>query len=161
MSNPLQTDLLIFGTCSPADFGEYERYFNATYRSGPILDRFGRRIIFHENSARHVCFSDPKYGNSDRDDREVWRPDRATRIPWIGVALTHKTSLLKWSKEPGKQCFLVRMQLITESGLQVGYYQVVVKPALNGKESIFKTAYPLDQYGWAEAMRQTGVRLNR
>ena len=28
--NPLQTPLLVFGTCSEADFPEYEQYFNET-----------------------------------------------------------------------------------------------------------------------------------
>lgn len=162
MSNPLQTELLVFGSCGPDDFAEYDRYFNSTYRSVPILDRFGRRVIFHEDSARHICFSEPRHDKSDQGDRDVWRPDRAMRMPWIMVALRDKTMVLKENKEPGKQNYLIRMQLFLESGSEVDYYQVVVKPRGNRADSdvVFKTAYRLDQHGWAEAMSKKAVRFD-
>jgi uncharacterized protein with NAD-binding domain and iron-sulfur cluster len=53
------------------------------------------------------------------------------------------------------------MQLITESGIQSDYYQVVVKPFKNSSDVSFKTAYRLDQYGWNEAMRHKSVRLDQ
>jgi DNA anti-recombination protein RmuC len=44
------------------------------------------------------------------------------------VALTHKTSVLKENKDPGKWGYLVAMQVIESSGLTRDYYQVVVEP---------------------------------
>jgi hypothetical protein len=154
MSNPLQTELLIFGTCCPDDFPDYEWYFDETYRRGPIRDRFGRRVVFHGDSARHICFAESRHDKSDPGNRDVWRPDRAMRMPWIKVALTDRTALLKENKDLGRQGYLIRMQL----GSQIDYYQVVVKT--QGKtDVIFKTAYSLDHHQWAEAMNRKTVRL--
>jgi hypothetical protein len=158
MSNPLQTELLIFGTCCPDDFPKYERYFNDTYRTGPILDRFGRRVIFREGSARHICFAKDQYEKSKTADRDTWRPDRAQRMPWIYVALTHTSSVLKENKEAGRQNYLVRMQLTGQSGFQVDYYQVIVSPDRRGPEVYFVSAYRLDLHDWTEAIKRKNVR---
>ena len=40
------------------------------------------------------------------------------RIPWIMVALTHTNAVFKENKEPGKQGYLIQMQLVTDSGLR-------------------------------------------
>jgi len=158
-ANPLQTPLLIFGDCPPEEFGLYQEYFDITYRSGPVLDRYGRRIRFHADSCEHICFSKDRHAASPGAARNTWRPDRAMRIPWIMVALTHGTSCLKLNKEKGKENYLVAMQVIVAAAMERNYFQVVVKPRSDGVEAEFKTAYKLSLEEWTEARKLKSVRI--
>jgi hypothetical protein len=158
--NPLQTPLLIYGTSSAEDFPMYERHFHESYRAGPVIDRFGRRVIFTPDRAHHVCFANPRHRKSDDMSRPVWRPDRAQRIPWILVALTHPTAVLKENQEPGNQGYLIAMQVVEET-VRREYYQVIVRPRGDGSEVKFLTAYTLDDYQWRNAMTMKSVRLDR
>ncbi|MHB1561549.1 MAG: hypothetical protein ACYC61_29215 [Isosphaeraceae bacterium] len=154
--NPLQTPLLIFGTCSQADFPEYERYFNETYRRDPVFDRYGRLVKFAADRAHHVCFANPRHDQKEKS-RPVWREDRAMRIPWIQVALTHRTSVLKRNKEPGMWGYLVPMQII-EPELIRNYYQVLVEPRRGGTELKFISAFMLSDDQWRAAMSMRSIR---
>jgi hypothetical protein len=157
--NKLQTPLLIFGDCGPSEFESYRAAFDAMYLKGAILDRFGRRIKFFDDSAEHVCYCKDQYDKRRPPPRERWRPDRAERIPWIEVALTHPTSVLKENKEKGRENYLIVMQILSESGLKSEYYHVVVQPRRNGTEADFKTAYRLDLQQWIAAKNFRSVRL--
>lgn len=154
--DPLQTPLLVFGTCSEADFPEYERYFNETYRAGPVFDRFGRRVIITPDRAHHVCFANPRHNEQKVKSRPVWREDRAQRMPWIMVAFTHSTCLLKENKEPGMWNYLIRMQII-HPVMDREYYMVVVEPRKKGEEVRFVSAYKIGDHEWQNAMKRKSV----
>ncbi len=154
--NPLQTPLLVLGTCCEADFPKYEQYFNETYRAGPVFDRCGRRVIFTPDRAHHVCFANPRHNEQKVMSRPVWRADRAQRIPWIMVALTHPTCQLKENKEPGSWNYLIRMQ-IAHPAMVCNYYKVVVVPRRNGEEVRFVSAYKIDDHEWQNAMKMKSV----
>jgi len=153
--NSLKTPLLMFGTCCEADFPEYEQFFNATYRGEPVFDRFGRRVTFTPDRAHHVCFANPHHDQKEKS-RPTWREDRAQRIPWIMVALTHTTSVLKENKWPGMWGYLVIMQIV-EPIFARDYFQVVVEPRKNGEEVKFITAFKLDNVGWQNAMKMKSI----
>jgi hypothetical protein len=155
--NPLQTPLLIFGSCAEEDFPEYEHYFNETYRSSPIFDRFGRVVRFTPDRAHHVCFANPRHNEGKEKSRPVWREDRAIRIPWIMVALTHTTCQLKENKEPGMWGYLIPMQIVEPVPTR-DYYQVLVEPRKNGEEVKFISAFTLNDHQWQMAMKMKSVR---
>jgi hypothetical protein len=158
--NPLQTPLLVLGTCCEAAFPEYEQYFNEAYRAGPVFDRFGRRVIFTPDRAHHVCFANPRHSEQKVKSRPVWREDRAQRIPWIMVALTHPTCQLKENKEPGMWNYLIRMQ-ITHPAMICNYYTVVVEPRRNGEEVKFVSAYRIDDREWQNSIKMKSIRPPR
>jgi hypothetical protein len=81
-------------------------------------------------------------------------------MPWIIVALTHPTSILKHNKNDGMQCYLIAMQIVAPSGLDREFFPVVVDPRATREAVKFVTAFTIDQYQWARAKQMPNVRTN-
>ena len=137
-------------------FPEYERYFNEAYRAGPVFDRFGRRVIFTQDRAHHVCFANPRHNEQKVKESAGLAEDLPAPHPWIGWRLTHSTSQLKENKEPGMWNYQIRMQ-ITHPVMDCNYYRVVVEPRKNGEEVRFLSAYKIDHHEWQNAMKMRSV----
>lgn len=68
-----------------SNFHEYQSAFDALFSSG-LTDVLGNKVIFNKDRCHHICYK-PEDKRWNKGPRQVWRQERAERIPWIKEAL--------------------------------------------------------------------------
>jgi hypothetical protein len=123
----------------------------------PIIDPRKLEIVFDDDACRHVCIREERFDKRrkrhEAEDRirEEWDQARAEHIPWIWLALTDPSEIVRNTKVDGNEVYLLgfpRKDPIRPSSR----YYVSVKPIQGGKR-LFKTAYPIQQKEWDDARR--------
>jgi hypothetical protein len=137
----------------------YREFFDHLYRSRAIFDPQGRVIIFDETSCDHVCFHDDRFDKRrklhEREEkvRDHWDQERAEHIPWIEPALTTPTFIVQNNQVRGNLSYLLGYPRNNQIRPAKRYY-VSVRPMNDrGTRVKFKTAYPITQRQWDDALR--------
>ena len=142
-----------------AAFGDYEAAFDQLYRSGPVIDILGRRVIFPKYACKHVCFKGSDNDRYGKSPRTIWDQERADYTPLILPALTDpKTEVRPDHQNKRNYAYLFIISIDTENGLTLVRYYVVVSPGQRNEEVVFNTAYPVNKKYW-DAARRGGPTL--
>ena len=135
-----------------ADFAKFRDRFNQEYRTRPLHDMRGVRIIFGsadfngDNDCAHVCF-----GGSGKEDKSAadWKPERAKRILWIKAALqdTKRTTVHVGSASLERQDTRVYLFAASDNNPPKPEDEcfMVVTVFKDAKTAYFLTAYPIEQ----------------
>ena len=137
-------------------YGWYGAVFDCVYRRDPIFDPERRVIVFEEDACQHVCFCEPRFEKGERcregkaKIRDCWGQSRADHILWILPALTTPCLIAHNNQQDGNLAYLLGFP--KNSNYPTRRYYASVRPT-SRKRAIFKTAYPIDQRGWDQALR--------
>lgn len=149
MSTGTRPPLLQFG--GQESFWRYRREFQRLYQSKDvtIVDVLGRRVLFPENSCRHVCFKGDAEDRYSRSSRANWSQERADRIGWILPALTDARIEVRPEKDLYNRInYLLVVEADPIKGLEQEYYCVVAEK-LEANAVVFVTAFPINHRNWA------------
>lgn len=137
---------------------EYDKIFDLIYYpTRPIVDPQGRVIVFNRDCCSHICIAEDRFDKSRKraegEDRArtSWDQRRAEYILWILPALTTPSLIVKNRQQEGNLTYLLGYpagDLIHPSDR----YYVSVRPT-SPKRAIFKTAFPITQEKWDQALR--------
>jgi hypothetical protein len=115
-------------------FRAYQAAFDDRYHAKPVIDVRGCLVEFPADSCRHICFKDG-----------LWVQERAERILWAYVALTHPETKVRenWDRRDRLSYYFA----IGAAGSAQEYFGVVVDP--RGKRKMeFVTAFPFEHVYW-------------
>lgn len=145
----------------PEAFEKYREIFACVFlcRSIPVVDPQGRIIVFDGDACRHICFREERFDKrrkrveGEKRTREQWDQQRAEHILWIMPALIAPSLIVHNNQQQGNLAYLLGFPTGDFKRPRARYY-VAVRP-LNPQTTRvqFKTAYPIDQREWDNAVR--------
>lgn len=147
-----------------ADYLKAQEAFRELYLTRVVVDVRGIRVSFVEDDCAHVCFKEkpgpkPPFKQAIR---ELWRPDRAARIPWIDIALkNHSEVRIRPSpvtQERGRLSYSIVVPADSKAGLDQEYFAVFVRPSPDPGMVHFITAYSMDQTSF-DRLKQGGPQI--
>jgi hypothetical protein len=149
--------LLKFGSEEAAD--DYRSVFDSLFYppAQPIVDPRGWTIEFEEDYASHVCFAEERFdkrrkrSEGEARTRDHWEQERAEHILWIYAALTAPVRIVLNNQQPGNHAYLLGYPKNNLARPTQRFY-ASVKP-LSNHRGLFRTAYPITQQRWDNAMR--------
>jgi len=142
-------------------FELYRKVFDSIYRRRltPLVDPQRRVICFDEDACEHVCYHEDRFLASQRRVegaeriRDRWEQVRAEHILFILPALTDPSYIVPNNQVKGNLAYLLGFPTNDLNHPLIRYY-VSVRP-MNEKATRvkFKTAYPIAQWQWGQALQ--------